>query len=101
MSRPRWIIDDTSQPGRIFCEHTQEPRLRGELLPYDDAPEIGFFFHAPDDRLLCNVQWLDDDIEDGIVFETLDMTNSLAAALKQHEAAKHPRGEALDTLPGQ
>ncbi len=88
MSSPRWIIDEKTQLGRVFCEDSQAPRLVGELLAYDDAPERGFFFHAPDNRLLCNVQWLDDDIEDGIVFETLDMTNSLRAALEEHAAAK-------------
>ena len=87
MSLSRWKIDDTSQPGRIFCEHTQEPRLLGEVVSYDDAPERGTFFHVPHDRLFYVIKWLDDDADEGIVFETLDMTNSLIAALKEHEAA--------------
>ena len=90
MSRPRWIIDDTSESGRIFCEHTQFPRLVGELLPYDDAPDRGIFFHAPDDRLLCVIRWLE-DTKDGVYYEVQDMTKSLIAAIQEHQAAKQSR----------
>ena len=51
-------------------------------------PERGTFFHVPQDRLFYVIKWLDDDADEGIVFETLDMTNSLVAALNEHEAAK-------------
>ena len=87
MNRPRWIIDDTSQPGRIFCEHTQEPRLTGELLSWQDAPEEGTFLPAPQGQWLTNIRWLEDTSE-GIVYERMDMYQSLEEALKEHEAAK-------------
>jgi hypothetical protein len=32
---PHWKIDDTTQPGRVFCEHRQDPLLIGELISPD------------------------------------------------------------------
>ncbi len=87
MSRPRWIIDDTSKPGCIFCEHTKEPRLIGELLSWEDAPKEGTFLPAPDGQWLTNIRWLE-NTGDGIVYERMDMYNSLATALEAHQAAK-------------
>ena len=88
MSFSRWIIDDTTEPGRIFCEHTAEPRLKGELLPFDLRRE-GDALPAPDNRVLANIQWLEDE-EDGIYYEAQDMYDSLEVALKDYEAAKAP-----------
>ena len=88
MSRPRWIIDETSQPGRIFCEHTQEPRLIGELVSWQNAPAEGTFLPAPKGQWLTVVRWLE-DTSLGIVYEHMDMYQSLEAALKDHEAGKH------------
>ncbi len=87
MNRPRWIIDDTSEPGHIFCEHTQDPRLIGELLPLGEAPEDGDFLAAPGSCCLCKIRWLE-DVEEGISYEVQDMYNSLESALKAHRVAK-------------
>jgi hypothetical protein len=87
MSVPRWKIDDTTFPGRILCEHTQYPRLIGELLPYDETPEESDALAAPGERCLGKIRWLE-DVEEGIHFEVRDMYDSLAAALEAHQAAK-------------
>ncbi len=83
----RWRIDDTSHPGRIFCEHRIEPRLRGELLPAKQAPQEGDALPAPDNRLLCNIEWLD-DIQEGIYYEAQDMYDSLTNAIREWEVDK-------------
>ncbi len=85
MTQPRWIIDDTSKPGRIFCEHTQQPRLIGELLPPDRLPNKGIAIPAPG-VWLAKIRFLDD--EESHVYEEQDMYDSLAAALEAHQAAK-------------
>ena len=65
---PPWKIDDTSEPGHIFCERREPPRLRGELLPADKAPPQGDFSRPRDNRVLANIEWLDDP-EDAIDYD--------------------------------
>jgi uncharacterized protein (DUF2237 family) len=87
MSLPRWKIDDTTRPGRVFCEHTQYPRFIGELLSNDKAPKVGVAMPAPGNRWLCKIRWIE-DVEEGVHYEEQDMYDSLEAALKAHHAAK-------------
>ena len=84
--KPRWIIDDTSQPGRIFCEHTQKPRLIGELLDGDHVREDDFAMAAPNGLWVAEIRWLGKTS----VYEEQDMYESLDEALKAHHAAKQP-----------
>ena len=80
----RWKIDDTSKPGRIFCEHTQDPKLLGELVSPDDLPDTGFTLPAPEGNWLLIIRWLGEIHS----YEEQDMYDSLEVALKAHEAAK-------------
>jgi hypothetical protein len=88
-----WRIDDTSEPGHIFCERTAEPRLRGELMPAEKAPPQGDSMPAPDNRVLANIQWLDDP-EDSIDYDAwiddggYTVSESLACALQEYEIDK-------------
>ena len=88
-----WKIDDTSEPGRIFCERREPPRLRGELLPADKAPPQGDSMPAPGNRVLANIEWLDDP-EDAIDYDAeIDsgghtVSESLACALIEYEIDK-------------
>jgi hypothetical protein len=80
----RWKIDDTTRPGRVFCEHLARPRLTGELLPSDRVPDHSWAIPAPGGLWLANLVW-----PDGIgCYEEQDMYDSLAEALKAHDAAK-------------
>ena len=99
MSSPRWIIDDTSRPGHVLCEHTFDPRFTGELLSNDDAPTVGLAIPAPGNRWVCNIRWLDDD-DDAVVYEEQDMYDSLAEALAAHEAAKAANGSSRQPVSG-
>ncbi len=87
MSGPRWKIDDTTHPGRVFCQHLHYPRLIGELLPADEAPVNADRLPATRNRWLANIQWLE-NMDDGVCYEARDMYDSLAAALKAHEKAR-------------
>jgi hypothetical protein len=86
MNGPRWLIDDTSKPGRTFCEHTQEPLLIGELLTPDQLTGKHFAIAGPG-VWLSKIRWL----SDCHFYEEQDMYDSLAAALEAHEAAKAPK----------
>lgn len=55
MSGPRWKIDDTTHPGRVFCQHLHYPRLIGELLPADEAPVNADRLPATRNRWLANI----------------------------------------------
>jgi hypothetical protein len=79
----RWSIDDTSHPGRIFCEHLQAPRFRAELVAPDDLPDEGYTLAAPNGNWLVVQRFA----HDGVI-EEQDLYDSLEAALKDHEAAK-------------
>ena len=95
----RWRIDDTSEPGHVFCEHLQSPRLVGELLPRDRTPEDVDALPAPGNRWLAVTHWLEDE-EEGIYYEEQDMYDSLADALAAHEAAKASNGSLQRTVSG-
>jgi hypothetical protein len=82
MKKPRWIIDDTSKPGRIFCEHTEEPRLIGELLTPDQLTGKHWAIAAPG-LWLSKIRWL----SNYRIYEEQDMYDSLEAAFKAHEVA--------------
>ncbi len=88
--KPRWIIDDTSEPGRVFCEHTEDPPFVGELLPDDKAPLIGLAIPAPGGQWVCNIRWLEES--ESYFYEEQDMYDSLEEALAAHEAAKASNG---------
>jgi len=91
MTDPRWKIDDTTHPGRVFCEHLCYPRLSGELLPAKQVSAKMDRLPAPGNRWLTNLRWLEPDAEQGVVYEDRDMYDSLAAALEAYEAAKGQR----------
>lgn len=83
MDFPRWLIDDTAAPGRVFCIHTQYPQLIGELLPDDDVPNDGDTLDAGDGNTLCKIEWLDE-----VIFEANDMCRSLQEALDAHRVVR-------------
>jgi hypothetical protein len=85
VTHPAWKIDDTSQPGRIFCEHLEYPRLIGELLPFEETPDEGDVFNAPGHQCLCRIRWLEGA---SVVVTPWELYDSLAAALESHQAAK-------------
>jgi hypothetical protein len=87
--KPRWKIDDTSEPARTFCEHTRHPRFQGELLPLSKVRKDTDAFPAPNHCCVAVSRWLDDP-DEGFVYEEHDMYDSLAAALQEHAAAKRP-----------
>ena len=94
MSSPRWIIDDTSKPGRIFCEHTERPRLIGELVPEDKPAEDSLAIPAPGRRWLSHIHWREPS--GGTWYEEGYMYDSLEAALKTHAAAKSETKAAIN-----
>ena len=79
----RWKIDDTSHPGRILCEHLQDPRFLAELVAPDDLPDEGLTLSAPQGKWLLILG----PIGRGVI-EEQDLYDSLEAALKEHAAAK-------------
>ena len=79
----RWKIDDTTHPGRIFCEHLQDPRFRAELLAPADLPDEGLTLSAPEGNWLLVLG----PIGPGVI-EEQDLHDSLAVALQEHAAAK-------------
>lgn len=83
---PRWLIDDTSDLGnaRIFCVHTQTPRLIGELVPEDEAHLEGIQISGlPDGQVLTRIRWMDNP-----VFDPEDLAGSLARAIDAHGSVR-------------
>lgn len=82
---PRWLIDDTSGIGdaRVFVTHLREPRFVGELLPDDEADPHGITLAAPLGQTLCHIIWFDEPR-----FDVNELCESLAAALRHHDAVR-------------
>jgi hypothetical protein len=92
MSESAWKIDDTSHPGRVLVEHAEYPRLTGELLPFDETPDVGDVLCAPRRQCLCNIRWLEDeDKTEGILIDEPALYESLEKALDARDAAKAAR----------
>ena len=84
---PRWLIDDTSDitNARIFCVHTHEPRLIGELLPEDEAGLDGIQIAGfPNCQVLTRILWYDEP-----VFDANDLCESLREAIENHESIRY------------
>ncbi|HUT58855.1 MAG TPA: hypothetical protein VNA25_13495 [Phycisphaerae bacterium] len=90
-SLPRWLIDDTADisNARIFCVHTQFPRMIGELLPEDEAELESFQISGlPCHQVLCRIAATDQASYDQIVEMAADLAGSLAEAIDRHEAVR-------------
>lgn len=82
---PRWLIDDTTgiADARVFVAHLNEPRFVGELLPDEEAELGGVTIAAPLGQTLCRIKWFDPPR-----FDASELCESLAAALRRHDAVR-------------